>query len=103
MTLSKIALPLTAAAAVFSLGAPAALAQGGSAGFTAELAEPAADNRVIAGGVLWSCSGTSCTAPINGKRPLRVCHDLKREVGAITSFAVGGEALDAERLERCNR
>lgn len=103
----RLALPFAALASVAATGlgfatAPAA-AQGSSASyFHAELAAPAAESRVIAGGVLWRCEGSSCVAPENGKRPLRVCRDLNREVGELSSFSVNGAALEDDRLARCN-
>lgn len=105
--LSRNALPLAALASLTAMGlgaatAPAA-AQGSSAPyFQAELSAPAADARVIAGGVLWRCEGTSCIAGESEKRPLRVCRDLNREVGELASFSVDGAALEADRLARCN-
>ena len=77
-------------------------AQGSSPYFRAELVTAAEDGQTIAGGVLWRCDGTSCSASQNGKRPLRVCRDLQRQLGAISSFEVNGVALDTETLARCN-
>ncbi len=93
----------SAAAVGLGMGTVPAAAQGSSASyFHAELAAPAAESRVIAGGVLWRCQGSSCIAPENGKRPLRVCRDLNREVGELSSFSVNGAALADDRLARCN-
>lgn len=92
--------PLFAAMAL--IAAPS-LAQGGeSAFFTAQLAAPAADAQFAAGGVVWTCEGTQCRAARSNARPIRVCSSLRREVGAITGFAVNGAALAAEELARCN-
>jgi len=105
MSLRQIAAPAIASATVLlGLSAlPGAVqAQGSSAYFRAELSAPTEEAQTIAGGVLWRCDGTSCSAAQNGKRPLRVCRDLHRELGAVTSFEVGGEALDADKLARCN-
>lgn len=107
MTFRSLAIPLAALASATGLSmaiAPAtALAQGSNAYFHAELAAPAEDARIVAGGVLWNCEGTSCTAPRTGKRPMRVCRDLFREAGEVSSFTVDGEALEDDRLARCNR
>ena len=77
-------------------------AQGEGAHFRAQLATPAAQERTIAGGVVWRCTDTSCSAPRTGARPLRMCRDLQREMGAVVSFEVAGEALSQEDLARCN-
>lgn len=106
MSRSRLLLPIAAiasiAAAGFCMAAAPAAAQAPATYFQAQLSAPAADARVIAGGVVWRCEGTSCTAPESGKRPLRVCRELSREVGEISSFVINGEALEAERLARCN-
>lgn len=94
---------IAASVALAGAMAPAALqARGNSVFFTAELAAPASDDRVIAGGVVFTCEGTTCTAPRGGDRPLRVCSELRRKVGTITSFTVAAENLSADMLERCN-
>ncbi len=106
MPRSRLLLPIAAFASVatagFGMAAAPAAAQAPATYFQAQLAAPASDARVIAGGVVWRCTGTTCTAPESGKRPLRVCRELSREVGEISSFAINGEALEADRLARCN-
>lgn len=93
-------------AAVLGLGlslAPLPVsAQGEGAHFRAQLASPASEARTMAGGVIWRCTDTSCTAPRTGARALRMCRDLQREVGRILSFEVAGTALSADDLARCN-
>lgn len=97
MTLA--ALPSLAAIAV-----PTALQATSNDGhyFSAQLVEPTDEPTAIAGGVVFRCDGESCTGPRTGTRPLRVCTDLRREVGQIASFSVGGEPVAASLLERCN-
>lgn len=70
--------------------------------YTAELAQPAAQQRTIAGGVVWSCDGTSCVAGKGTSRPLRVCRELNREFGQVNAFTAKGEELDSDALARCN-
>ncbi len=86
--------------------APAFAANNGGAFYTAELAQPpsktASKTTAIAGGVAWKCQGTSCSAPKGTSRALRVCRELNRELGQVTSFTAKGEALAAEELARCN-
>ena len=108
--LRRITSTLLLSAAIISAGlASAAMlgstplrAQESAAYFSATLAQPASDTRVIAGGVLFACAGTLCTGPRSGTRPLRVCSDLRRKVGAIVSFSAQGEDLSDEQLGRCN-
>ncbi len=71
--------------------------------YTVELAQPVAERTTtIAGGVAWQCQGTTCVAGKSNSRPLRVCRELQREHGDITSFAADEEKLDSEALARCN-
>ena len=92
-----------ASLALAGAAAPAALqAQNGGAYFTAQLAAPADEGRVIAGGVVFACNETTCVGPRSNDRPLRVCTQLRREVGTITSFSINGEAMDPAMLGRCN-
>ncbi|AKQ43146.2 hypothetical protein CP97_04045 [Aurantiacibacter atlanticus] len=97
-------------AALLSLGAIAApvstaIAFPGQASgpyFAVELAEPTDETRAIAGGVVFTCEGTTCAGPRSGDRPIRVCSELRRNIGEITSFAVQGEPISESQLARCN-
>ena len=87
----------------FALFAAPSFAQGsGPAYFTAELAAPAGKAQFAASGVVWHCEGTICRAAQSTARPLRVCSGLRREAGAVVSFAVAGAAVDGDVLTRCN-
>jgi len=70
--------------------------------FTAELVQATDDAEAIAGGVLFQCVGTVCTAPRSRDRALRVCRELQREVGPIASFSSGGMPMSETQLARCN-
>lgn len=70
--------------------------------YRAELTQPATERTVIAGGVAWTCEGTTCVAGKGTSRPLRVCRELQRDVGEVASFTAKGEALEADKLARCN-
>ena len=84
------------------VGSPS-LAQGsGAAYFTAELAAPSPKAQFAASGVVWHCEGTTCRAAQSNARALRVCTGLRREVGAVVSFAVAGAAIAGDELARCN-
>lgn len=76
--------------------------QGSGAFYVAEITTPIEATRIAAGGVAWSCEGTSCMAPRGTARPLRICRELKRKAGAIAQFTVDGEPLADDQLARCN-
>ena len=102
MTRSIAALALSAAA-LGAVAAPAfAVARDAAPYYRAELSSPAAEPKVIAGGMLWSCKGTECTAPKDNSRPLIVCKRLVGETAAVTKFMVAGKELSADELARCN-
>jgi len=97
------AIVLSAVAAISAVAAPAALqARDSGAFFTVQLAEATTESEAIAGGVVFRCEGTQCTAPRSGDRALRVCSELRREVGTIASFSAGGSMLSESQLSRCN-
>lgn len=79
-----------------------AAAQGSGAFYTAHLAAPAKDTRVIGGGVVWRCEGTICVAAKGTSAPATMCRKLQREVGQISAFTVKGEALAEDKLAKCN-
>jgi hypothetical protein len=101
-TRHRPALAVLAASMGLALAPLGAAAQGEGAHFRAQLEAPAAQENTVAGGVVWRCAETSCTAPRTGGRPLRMCRELKRELGQIVSFEVAGVALASDELERCN-
>ncbi|MFL0355526.1 CC_3452 family protein [Erythrobacter sp. GH1-10] len=82
--------------------APAPLSAQGGAYYTATLAQPAEDDRAVAGGVAWACEGTTCVANKGTSRPMRICRGLAREFGEITSFKTEGEELAEDKLAKCN-
>jgi len=100
------------AASRFSIVATAALALGATIApmtsqaaapyYTATLAEPASDDRAVAGGVAWACKDNMCVAAKGTSRPMRICRGLAREFGEITSFTAKGKELAAEKLAKCN-
>ena len=70
--------------------------------YKAELSQPAAERIVIAGGVAFTCEGTTCSAAKSSSRPMRVCRDLQRDTGPIVAFLTEGEQLEADKLAKCN-
>ena len=94
---SLLAFGLAAVAA--ATPAPAAA---GPQQYRAELAAPAATPKLVAKDIVWRCAGAACVAAQGNSRPASDCAALAAKVGALRSFAVGGEALDAAALEKCN-
>ena len=83
--------------------APApAEARGNAVFYTAELAQPASESRMVAGGVAWTCSGTTCVAAKGSNRPIRMCRKLFRKTGEIVSFTAKDKVLAEDKLTRCN-
>lgn len=74
----------------------------GNSYYSATLAAPAGETRAVAGGVAWSCEGTTCVANKASARPLRICRGLNRKFGEVAIFNVDGQALRAEELAKCN-
>lgn len=74
----------------------------GNAYYSATLAAPAGETRAVAGGVAWSCEGSTCVANKAAARPLRICRGLNRKFGEVATFKVDGQELPAEELAKCN-
>lgn len=70
--------------------------------YCAELAKPASAQRFVVRDLIWSCAGESCTATQTTSRPATDCAALADKVGALRSFAVGGQTLANDALEKCN-
>ncbi|WP_066525160.1 hypothetical protein [Erythrobacter sp. CCH5-A1] len=85
---------------VVTSGAPVSAAT--TAYYTATLATPASESRFVAGGVAWTCEGTTCVAGKASARPLRICRGLSRKSGEIANFKVLGQPMEAEELAKCN-
>ena len=96
---SLLAFGLAAAATATPATAAAAA---GPQQYRAELATPAAKPKLVARDIVWRCAGDACVAPQGNSRPASDCAALADKVGALRSFSVAGEALDAAALEKCN-
>jgi hypothetical protein len=70
--------------------------------YTATLTTAASESRFVAGGVAWTCEGTTCVASKASARPLRICRGLSRKSGEIATFKVLGQPIEAEELAKCN-
>lgn len=86
-----------------ALAATSARAAESAAFYRAELAQPAAAQTVVAGGLAWRCDGSACSATRSTSRDAIVCAKLAKEVGQLTSFASRKGALEAADLARCNQ
>jgi hypothetical protein len=94
--------PLTSILFLTALAAGPLAAKDAGPYYRAELAQPAADAKVIAGGVLWMCEGSQCFAGKGTGRPEVMCKRLARETSTVVRFSFAGEELSAEDLARCN-
>lgn len=74
----------------------------GGAYYSATLAAPAGEDRAVAGGVAWSCEGSTCVAGKSPARPLRICRGLNRKFGEVAAFKVEGEEISTDELAKCN-
>lgn len=79
----------------------AAMAQPNNSFYSITLAQPAATKTVVRD-MLVNCDGAVCTAAAGTSRPAIVCASIVRELGAVTSFRAGNDALDGEALSKCN-
>ena len=79
---------------------PANAAGGGY--YSATLSTPADEASAVAGGVAWTCEGSTCVANKSSARPLRICRGLNRKFGEVATFKVEGEEIAADELAKCN-
>lgn len=93
---------------VSALAAALALSAGAAAAadtrVTASLEQPvSAQTRVVAGGAVWNCQGSTCSAAAASSRSLgyRACKELVKKVGPVTAYG-GRQPLEAEQLAKCN-
>ena len=57
-----------------------------------------APKSIVAGETLWN----GCTTRALTSRPAIACAQVTKQVGAVSSFSVGGAALSADELAKCN-
>ena len=88
------------AASALSAAAPV---QAQTAGYyNATLAAAPVKTKLVTRSTVWTCNGTTCTAPKAGSRDAIMCELVVRQTGALTGFVAGGTAFDAEALAKCN-
>src|SRR3546814_15692635 len=81
---------------------PAPAYAAGGAYYTAELATPADEARVVASGVAWRCEGTTCKACQGTSRALRICRGLKPEFGQVVNLTADGNLLSGDKQAKCH-
>lgn len=74
-----------------------------SSHYHAQPAVPPAATKIVVRDTIWSCGDGGCAAAArSSSRPLIVCETLVKQVGALQSFTVAGQALSPQQLEKCN-
>ncbi len=60
--------------------------------------------QIIAGGAVWRCEASACSAAAGGERAASVsaCHELGEEVGPMAAYGPQGQPFGARELTRCN-
>jgi hypothetical protein len=64
----------------------------------------AAKTKVVAGGAVFTCEGSTCVAIEAPARVVSVagCKELVKKVGEVSAFANGRRAVEGEALAACN-
>jgi hypothetical protein len=70
--------------------------------YTATPATAPSEASFVTRNTIWSCDGGTCMAQKAADRPLFVCERIAKTVGKLDTFTVAGEALDADKLAKCN-
>ncbi|MCA1662561.1 MAG: hypothetical protein LC648_10620 [Novosphingobium sp.] len=71
--------------------------------YQAQLATPVTGAaRDIQNDVAWKCEGDACRGSEGNSRAEVVCARLARKFGEVTAFTVKGEALEPDKLAKCN-
>ena len=89
--------PLIALAATVMFAAPALAAT-----YTAKPVEPAAQAKIVARDIVWTCGAEGCRGATSESRPAVLCQALAKRAGRLASFAVDGRAFASAELDRCN-
>jgi hypothetical protein len=86
-----------------SIAATVSPAQAAAPRYTAKLVTALeAPAKKVVNDVIWSCAGDTCSAPIDGGRPLNTCIKVVKTFGQVTAFASPKGEFSAEDLQRCN-
>lgn len=92
----RFALPLV----LLAFAAGPAFAEGNA--YRAELSRPASADRFVVRDLIWNCAGASCAATQTTSRPATDCAALADKAGPLRSFAIAGQPLASDALEKCN-
>ena len=84
------------------VSATAADAQAPAGYYVAVPASPVAKTSLITRNTAWSLRGGSFVAAQAPERAQVLCQLVADRVGGLSSFAVKGEAYDADQLAKCN-
>ncbi len=71
--------------------------------FTARLAQPAEQSRLIADNAVWNCEADTCVARSSHAATIRTCRQFVREAGiAVTAYGPENAQLSEQELASCN-
>jgi hypothetical protein len=70
--------------------------------YTATQIAAPAHASLVTGDTIWSCGGGVCVAGKAADRAEIMCERAAKNVGKLSAFTAGGEALDADTLAKCN-
>ncbi|WP_375422405.1 hypothetical protein [uncultured Sphingomonas sp.] len=84
------------------LSATAGQAQAPTGYYVAVPAAPVAKTSLVTRSTAWSRRGGAFVAAQAPERPQILCQLVADRVGGLSSFAVKGQAYDADQLAKCN-
>ncbi len=94
---------LTALAVTTMFGSTTAFAQPQGPGYYAATpVEAPSKTSLITRDTVWKFRDGAFTASKQPERDIVLCQLVAQRVGKLTSFTVGGQALDADTLAKCN-
>lgn len=88
---------------VASFSATVSPAEAAPARYTAKLTTALqAPAKKVVNGVVWNCTGDTCTGPVDGARAVNTCVKVVKAFGQVTSFATPKGEFSTEDLQSCN-
>lgn len=101
--MSRIAPRILTAVAITMFGSTVAFAQPQGPGYyTATPVEAPTKTSLITRDTVWKFHDGAFAAAKAPERDIVLCQLVAQRVGKLTSFTVGGQALDADTLSKCN-
>lgn len=102
-TMSRIAPRIFTVIALAMAGSTVAFAQPQGPGYyTATPVEAPTKTSLITRDTVWKFRDGAFAAAKAPERDIVLCQLVAQRVGKLTSFTVGGQALDADTLSKCN-